>query len=169
MPAVYKSEAESLIDYMYWVNERLLEAAERLTEEAYLGSAGPVRSLRLTLVHELDVEWSWRLNLLGTIGDEDDLQAEDFPDVKTLRARWQQDEAEMRSWVGGLSDKELEREVSSEFTQERRPLWQYLLHIVFHGAQQQADAAAMLTAAGESPTEIGYLEYLRRHTPTSAG
>jgi hypothetical protein len=30
-----------------------------------------------------------------------------------------------------------------------------------HAAQQQADAATLLTRAGHSPGEIGYLEFLR--------
>ena len=34
------------------------------------------------------------------------------------------------------------------------------MHIVSHAAQQQADAATLLTLAGRSPGEIGYLEYL---------
>jgi hypothetical protein len=37
------------------------------------------------------------------------------------------------------------------------------MHIVFHAAQQQADAATLLTIAGHSPGEIGYLEWVRRH------
>jgi hypothetical protein len=53
--------------------------------------------------------------------------------------------------------------VHSDLTADDRPLWQYLMHIVFHAAQQQADAATLLTIAGHSPGEIGYLEWVRRH------
>ena len=153
-----------LIDFMYWVNDRLLEAAERLSNEAYLASAGPTqRDLRSTLVHELDVEWSWRLALQGKTMEEmgEELSAEDYPDVAALRDRWRRDEAEMRAWLAGFSEDDLAAEVTPVLTRRPLPLWQYLLHIVFHAAQQQADAATILTMAAESPGDIGYLEWLR--------
>ena len=66
----------------------------------------------------------------------------------------------MRAWLASLTDADVGRHVRSEFTNDRRPLWQYLMHIVSHAAQQQADAATLLTLAGRSPGDIGYLEYL---------
>lgn len=57
-----------LIDYMYWVNGRLLDAAEPLAPaELAAPTAVTTRDLRATFVHELDVEWSWRLNLQGQL------------------------------------------------------------------------------------------------------
>ncbi|MBA2487950.1 MAG: hypothetical protein H0V36_01345 [Chloroflexi bacterium] len=67
----------------------------------------------------------------------------------------------MRDWLESLKEEDLEAPTSSAFTGDRRPLRQYLMHIVMHGAQQQADAATLLTLAGRSPGETGYLEYLR--------
>jgi len=66
----------------------------------------------------------------------------------------------MRAWLASLTDADVGRPASSAFTNDRRPLWQYLMHIVSHAAQQQADAATLLTLAGRSPGDIGYLEYL---------
>ena len=66
----------------------------------------------------------------------------------------------MRAWLASLTDADVSRHVRSEFTNDRRPLWQYLMHIVSHAAQQQADAATLRTLAGRSPGDIGYLEYL---------
>ena len=61
------ADVAPLIDFMYWVNDRLLDAADRLSTERVHGVGGPspARDLRSTLVHELDVEWSWRLTLQG--------------------------------------------------------------------------------------------------------
>jgi hypothetical protein len=39
-------------------------------------------------------------------------------------------------------------------------LWVFLDHIVTHAAQQQADAATLLSLAGQSPDELTFLEYL---------
>lgn len=67
----------------------------------------------------------------------------------------------MYAWFNSLADNALARSVSSDFTRNRRPLWQYVVHVVIHAMQQQADAATLLTLAGRSPGELGFLEYLR--------
>ena len=154
------SDVLRLFDYMYWVNHRLLDAAEELANNQLTATAEiTTRDLRATLVHELDVEWSWRLNLQGRLTDaEEDLRPEDYPDVAAIREHWRRDEAEMRAWLDGLTDENLAAPVASSLTDDARPLWQYLLHIVFHATQQQADAATLLTLAGHSPGDIGYLE-----------
>jgi uncharacterized damage-inducible protein DinB len=163
---VNRADVQSLFDWLYWVNHRLLDAAEALDDAAFRApSKVTTRSLRETFVHELDVEWSWRENLRGKAleewGPDEELKPEDFPDLRSLRDRWLRDEDEMRSWLDSLSDRDVAGLAASAFTDDRRPLWQYLMHIVSHAAQQQADAATLLTLAGRSPGEIGYLEYLR--------
>jgi uncharacterized damage-inducible protein DinB len=168
-----KAAIQSLFDWMYWVNRRLLDSAAELGQNEFRGVTGPTtRDLRATLVHELDVEWSWRENLQGKPmedwGPDEELRPEDFPDVATLRERWERDEAEMRSWLEQLGDADIEAETASAFTSDRLPLWQYLVHIVTHAAQQQADAATLLSGAGHSPGEIGYLEFLYRDRARTA-
>ena len=154
-----------LVDHLYWVNHRLLDAAARLDSAAFVRSPTVAsRDLRATLVHELDVEWSWRMALEGRPpeewGSDAELVPEDFADVVKLRERWAADEAEMRAWLAGLSDDELAAMSHPGLSRTARPLWQFVVHIVTHGAHQQADAAALLTAAGASPGEIGFLEFL---------
>jgi uncharacterized damage-inducible protein DinB len=159
-----KSDVMSLIDYMYWANERILDAAERLSTEAFLATTSlTTRSLRATLVHELDVEWSWRLNLQSRLSEgTEELRPDDYANLAAIREHWRGDEAEMRAWLDAMTDADMEAPVDSELSRDSRPLWQYLGHIVFHAAQQQSDAATLLTIAGESPGELGYLEFLRR-------
>ncbi len=158
-----QTEITLLFDYMYWVNRRLLDAAERLPEGGFLApSTGTTRDLRATLVHELDVEWSWRLNLQGQLTEADnDLRPEDYPDLARLRAHWDADQAEMRAWLATLDDDRLAAPVHSKLTEQTLPLWQFLIHIVMHAAQQQADAATLLSGASQSPGELGFLEFLR--------
>lgn len=157
-----KSDVHSLFAYMYWANRRILDAAEHLTvDELTAPTAVTTRDLRATLVHELDAEWSWRLNLQGRLSeDEDDLRPEDYPDVASIREHWRRDEADMRTWLDALTEDQLAAEVQSGLTQDSRPLWQYLVHIGMHAAQQQADAATLLSLAGRSPGDLGFLEYL---------
>jgi uncharacterized damage-inducible protein DinB len=156
------SDTRTLFDFMYWVNHRLLEHAAQISPERFTEHTDiTTRDLRGTLVHELDVEWSWRLNLQGKLSEnEPELDPADYPDVATLAAHWARDEDEMRAWLGGLDDEGLTAEVVSRLTGDRGPLWRFLLHIVTHAAQQQADAATLLTLAGSSPGELGFLDYL---------
>ena len=167
-----KSDVVTMVDYMYWVDHLLLDEADQLEPEVFRSfEGGTVRDLRSTLVHALDVEWSWRCNLEGRgASAEDDLDPEEFPDVATLRERWRKDEAEMRTWLDGLGDDAFEAPVDSGYSRDRRPLWEYVIHIVTHSQQQQADAATLLTQADQSPGEIGFLKYLNeaRATETSA-
>ena len=162
------SDVHDLVAYMYWVNRRILDAAEHLTVDEFTApTTVTTRDLRATLVHELDVEWSWRLNLQGRLSDDDvDLRPEDYPDAASISKHWRRDEADMRAWLDSLSDDDLEAEVQSGLTQDSRPLWQYLIHIVTHAAQQQSDAATLLSLAGRSPDDLGYLRYLSTLLPS---
>ena len=157
-----RDDIDVLFDYMYWANHKLLGSAGGLAEDRFVEkTAITTRDLRATLVHELDVEWSWRENLRGRIGAQDaELDPADYPDVRSLREHWHRDEAEMRQWLGSLSDTDLADDVYSTFTDEQRPMWVFLVHVVTHAAQQQADAATLLSLAGQSPGELTFLEYL---------
>jgi len=122
------------------------------------------RGLRATLVHELDVEWSWRLALEGRPesewGQDQEMRAEDFPTVATLRERWTVESDALRAWVASLSDVDLEAPTHPGLASRPLPRWMFVQHLVSHGAQQAADAATLLTADGASPGEIGFLEYI---------
>jgi uncharacterized damage-inducible protein DinB len=157
-----KTNVVLLFDYMYWANSRLLDRADRLSAEEFLASSTvTTRDLRTTLVHELDVEWSWRLRLTGqSEEDEGELQPGHYPDVATLRAHWQRDEADMRAWLDTLDDDMLAAPMSALTTERPRPLWHFLMHILTHARQQQADAATLLSLAGQSPGELDFLNFL---------
>jgi len=161
------ADIRTLFDYMYWVNHRLLEHSADLPDGGFTApSSVTTRDLRATLVHELDVEWSWRLNLQGRLEeDEAELDPSAYPSVAALAEHWQRDEAEMRGWLETLTDEQLAAEVISGLTDDRGPLWRYLVHIVVHATQQQADAATLLSLAGRSPGELGFLDF----TDTLAG
>lgn len=153
-----------LIEHLWWTNRRLLHAASRLPADAWDEDHVTTRSLRATLVHELDVEWSWRLALEGRPesewGDAAEMQPADFPTVKALRDRWTVESAALRDWVGSLSDADLAEPTQPGLSSRALPRWMFVQHLVSHGAQQAADAATLLTAAGASPGDIGFLEYV---------
>ena len=158
------TDAITLFDHLYWVRDRILDAAESLDPEAFRATEeiGTSRDLRATLVHELDVQWSWRERLKGADWDEwgpdAELRSSDYPDVASIAEHWRRDEGEMRAWLAVLSDADLD--ASPVRDEDRQPLWHYVMHLVSHGIQQLSEAAVLLTRGGHSPGDIGFLEFL---------
>lgn len=157
-------EATELFDYLYWIRDTVLAAAAKLPEPGFTAAdeGATNRDLRSTLVHELDVQWSWRERLKGADwddwGPDADLKADDYPTLDALTEHWRRDEAEMRAWLASLFDGDLD--ASPVRDEDTLPLRQFVMHLVSHGIQQFSEAAVLLTRAGHSPGDIGYLEFI---------
>ena len=152
-----------LFEHLYFVRDRILAAAREAPDALVDPAAPTIRDLRSTLVHELDVEWSWRERLDGqdpTAFDEsvDDLSVDDLPTLDAIEARWRVDEAAMRDWLGRLDDVSLAAPCDAEVP-SAHPRWFHLMHLYSHAIQQFADAAVLLTAAGHSPGELDFLDF----------
>ena len=157
------SDATTLFDHLYWVRDAVLEAARELDHEAFTAADRVAsRDLRATLVHELDVQWSWRERLKGADwgewGEDAELRGEDYPTVEAVAEHWRRDEADMRAWVASLTDADLDAGPVRD--EDRQPLWHYVMHLYSHGLQQFSEAAVLLTRAGRSPGDIGFLEFV---------
>lgn len=158
------ADASTLIDHLYWTRDRVLDAAAGMDDAAWTSSDTVTsRDLRATLVHELDVQWSWRERLRGADweewGPDAELTAGDYPTLASLSEHWQRDEAVMREWLAGLADADLDAPPVRE--EDPQPLSQYVMHLYAHGLQQFSEAAVLLTRAGRSPGDIGFLEFIR--------
>lgn len=148
----------ALIDYGYWVRDRVLTAAASLSLEEYLSSdTVATRDLRATLVHQLENEWAWRIRLSEGAFPDGDLVPADYPSVSVLADRWRSEERALRTWFGGLSDADMAGRPPGD--DNVLPMWRYLVYVVTHGIQQFSEAAVMLTNLGHSPGEIGFLEF----------
>ena len=107
------TDAVTLFDYLYWARDAVLRAAAQLSDDEFTSTdTVTTRDLRATLVHELDVQWSWRERLKGADweewGDDADLDAHDYPTLHSLREHWLRDEGEMRAWLAILDNADLE-------------------------------------------------------------
>jgi uncharacterized damage-inducible protein DinB len=154
------TDIQAFFDYLYWRRDRVLAGADALGREAFVATAGAAsRDLRGTLVHELDVERSWRLRLQGAHEADWDqtLPDDDYPAVQALREHWGRDETEMRAWIAGLSAADLAAPVTLNRL-EGFALEAYLTHVVMHGIQSFSEAGVLLAAAGHSVGDVDFLD-----------
>src|SRR5438067_6464062 len=160
-----RQDLETLFGFSYWMKDRVLECAAKLTTAEFQAPSGlTTRDLRGTLVHTLDVESSWRARLQGRPEAvwQKELRVSDFPTVGTLLESWRRDEVEMRAWLATLDDDTLARAAdlpSGDAAPERYPLWYYVLHMHTHTHQQLCDASVLLSRMRQSPGDIDFLNY----------
>jgi uncharacterized damage-inducible protein DinB len=150
------------IDYLYWLRDRILAQAARLEPNAWTATDTVTsRDLRATLVHELDVELSWRERLRGGLPEDwrdVALAPEDYPTLEALADRWRADEVEMRAWLAALGEDDLAAPVTVN-GMWGFPMWVHLLHVLDHGIQSFSEAAVLLSAAGHSPGDLDFLDF----------
>ncbi len=161
-------ELGALIDYLYWVRDRVLAATASLPEGEFRSSdTVTTRDLRATLVHQLENEWAWRIRLSEGAFPDGDLLPEDYPTRGDLLDHWHREERALRTWFARVSDEAIgDRPPGDE---DVLPLWRYLVYVVTHGVQQFTEAAVLLAVAGStrlghSPGEIGFLEFCSEGT-----
>ena len=163
-------DVRALFDFTYWANRQVLAAAAALPDEAFVRPIDfTYRNLQGTLVHTLDVERSWRSRLRGEPKGVWDaaLPVDDYPTAAALQDAWSRDEAEMRSWLNGLTDDDLGAVIDLG-NADRFPLWFYLVHIVTHSEQQRRDAQLILEHLGHPPPDLEFLYYADSLAPAPA-
>ena len=158
-----KQDILILYRYNQWANARILEQAEHAAPEQFIaGAPFPHGGLRGTLLHILAAEWIWRSRWEGTSPTRV-LKPEEFPTFESVRARWQDEENQLMHFVEDTSDEELSSNFDYTNTSGKpfsRVLWQTMLHLVNHGTQHRAEAAAILTTLGRSPGDLDLIYFL---------
>lgn len=158
-----KQDILILYKYNQWANRKILDAAANLSQEQFLAEASfPHGGLRGTLVHTLFAEWIWRNRWEGS-SPTIRLKPEEFPTFEALRIRWLQEEKHLMDFVEGLTDERLDQTFHYKTTRgepQRRILWQAMAHVVNHGTQHRAEAAALLTDFGCSPGDVDMIYFL---------
>ncbi len=154
-----------LFEYNSWANARILNAAERLTNEQFTApgnlSFGGVRG---TLVHLFGAEYLWRKRAQEGISPSAMPPESDYVNLAMLSARWAEEEALMQAYLAGLTDQILPetfkyRNVKGmEF---ETVLWQALTHLANHGTQHRAEVAVLLTDFGQSPGDVDMILFFR--------
>ena len=160
-----KQDIHLLFRYNTWAKARILNAADGLSDEQFVAPAPfPHGGIRGTLVHALFAEWIWRNRWEGA-SPAVRLREADFPTFASLRARWEQEDKNLQVFLETLTDERLNAPFEYQTTRGepmREPvLWPVMVHVVNHGTQHRAEAAALLTDLGRSPGDIDLIVFLR--------
>ena len=137
-----------LFAYDRWATQRLLNAAVGVDEATWSApNAIGERGLGGILIHALGAHQRWRNGLADT-GLTPRPEKEPLPSPKTLTDEWMNEWLALDTWLATLDDEWLAR------TDEGVAFWQMLAHVVNHGTQHRAEAAALLTGVDRSPGEL---------------
>ena len=144
-----------LFGYDQWATTRILDAAVDVDETTWSApNAIGDRGLGGILIHALGAHQRWRHGLSSRGEDEGPHpENEPLPSVAELRAAWEIEWPAMSDWLKAFDDGDLDILVDDV------PIWQMLTHVVNHGTQHRAEAAALLTSAGHSPGDLDMIDY----------
>ena len=103
------------------------------------------------LVHHLGASQRWRHAFQDT--GESPEPSEPLPTIDGASHGWDAEWAALDAWLPTVTDGFV------AYVHEGVPVWQMLVHVVNHGTQHRAEAAALLTAEGRSPGELDLINY----------
>lgn len=149
-------EIRWLFAYDRWATRRVLAVLDGLDPAVWTRpNAVGDRSLGDSLVHHLGASQRWRMQFeaQGDAGEMRDLEDEPLPTIDQLRELWEAEWAAVDAWLPTVTDGFV------GYVFDGVPVWQMLVHVVNHGTQHRAEAAALLTAEGRSPGELDLINY----------
>jgi uncharacterized damage-inducible protein DinB len=158
------SDLRVLFAYNAWANARIWRVALQVTAEQFLAdNSSSYGSLRGTLVHLLRSQLIWRRRLQGESTEGIPVET-DFSTPQALHQAFLAEEPWMRAYLQTLSEEDTQALLdyrNSKGEAYQTVLWQILAHVVNHGTQHRAEAAAMLTDFGFSPGDLDLIVYFR--------
>lgn len=154
-------EVRWLFAYDRWATRRVLAVLDGLEPDTWTrADAVGDRSLGKVLVHHLGASQRWR-NAFQDTGEEPEPELEPLPTIAEVRERWDAEWAIVDAWLPTVT------EGFVAHVHQGVPVWQMLVHVVNHGTQHRAEAAALLTDAGRSPGELDMINYAEELAATA--
>ena len=157
------NDIRKLFDYTEWANHLVLTAAENLTEDQrrhdFKISYGSIHG---TLLHMAGAEWVWLERWHGR-SHSSLLNGADFPDLASIRDRWRQVESERRSWLEGVGEEQLQRDLSYRNVKGdpiTLPLVEQMQHVVNHATLHRGQVVGMIRQLGIQPPSVDLLYFL---------
>jgi len=168
--AMTKGDIQLLYEYDRWANNRVLQAASALNPEEFTRDVGgSLRSVRDTLVHIIGGEWGWLAYwkepshhpMLSTElrTRRDTLFNPDaFPNLATVRLKWQEVEKEQTGFVNGITNEMLEKKLPFRSTQLK--LVHLMQHLANHSTYHRGQVALMIRQLGNEPAATDFHMFL---------
>lgn len=152
-------------EYNHWANGRILDEAEKITEEQWTARVDPEgRSLHEILAHAIAIERVWRLlSAHGLVQDGEIPRPDQLPTVEALRDFCDQEAEFMDILLRDWSDDSFDEEVMvTRWDGKTYPIvrWHMLHHLLMHSMQHRSEAAVLLTEYGHSPGDIDFLFFI---------
>jgi uncharacterized damage-inducible protein DinB len=146
-----------------WANNRILNTATQISSEQYSAESNPsFGSVHNTLAHIMSVQWVW-LNRWRGVSLSGFYDPKSFPDLASLRSRWDEVEHETQDFTRTLTEERLVETITYinfRGKQWSHPLWQMMLHQVNHATQHRSETALILTNLNHSPGAVDFLVYV---------
>lgn len=156
----------AMFEHDDWATGRVVEQMDRLgaAELDEAGDAG-AGSLRQTLHHLLDVQWSWIRAIESGAMPGEIKGIEEIPSPGEMWTfHWNEERPRREALLDRLSDDDLRQDVQISTESGQLPpltVESILLHVTLHSAQHRSELAAMATRHGHSPGELDYLQFVR--------
>ncbi|MCC6454258.1 MAG: DinB family protein [Caldilineaceae bacterium] len=165
-----------LFDHHYWAMNHLTEVMSRLPESQLTTQSVHFYHVTAnqTLLHILDVDWSWIQWCMGLPAKSYLWEVQALPDIEAMRLFLKEEGQRVKGYVSGLTEQELDTEIDfgseSGSTPRRTKRWKVLLHIITHAVEHKTELGHFLTECGHSPGELNFIHYLAnvRHPDTES-
>jgi uncharacterized damage-inducible protein DinB len=154
----FAEHARSLVSYVEWADERVLDAAQQCTADEF-------RAVHDTFSHMLGTMIFWHGLWQGQpIVAMDELVRERAPKPDSAQAMWAayaQAHDDLRGFVMKLEDADWHRAKRwwTPYSEAELPLGETLVQVVNHSTQHRSEIAVVISAQGHSPGELDYLDF----------
>ncbi len=144
--------ARSMIACTIWADDRILTAADGISDEQYA-------QVRAQFEHMLGTQRYWYANWTG--GSLQEPMLTTLPDARTAYAASHE---ALRPFADGLTDDEWHRAEQWWLAygfDARMALGESITQVFYHAVQHRSEIAVLLSMWGHSPGDMDYLTFLR--------
>lgn len=145
------NHARSMIAATIWADNRILAAAEGISDEQY-------GQLRPQFEHMLGTQRYWYANWIGGT-----LEMPELPTLTVARAAYGASHEALRSYAGTLTDTEWDRAEQWWLqwgVDTRMAVGESITQVFYHAVQHRSEVAVLLSVWGHSPGDMDYLTFL---------
>ena len=144
--------ARSMIACTIWADDRILAAADGISDEQY-------GQLRAQIEHMLGTQRYWYTNWIGGALVEPQLET-----LAQARSAYAASHDALRSFADALTDHEWHRSeqwLKAYGFEGSMALGESITQVFYHGVQHRSELAVLLSIWNHSPGGMDYLEFLR--------